>query len=364
MNDMADVAAEDLAALDDLVTKVIRDAWTPAQARALVSAATSRERRALLDGLWSHLAKTDVFALTLPTQAGGSGLPASVLAATFRELGSVVAPTLVRHTLNASVVIGLCGISDELIPDLSGVASGERRVTIINRHAARVWVTEPGRVLAAELDLVDHASDSDELMLPLPEDGGWVLIPVHEIEERFVPRSSMGYVPRERVELMDCRVPAHRFLTTGSQASNRRVNDILGLLVAEEMVGGSARVIADTVTYLSHRHQFGRPLASLQAVQHRLARLSAEHAAAVAAAAHSWRALDAGDVDEQAMALARGLAARLYTKTTQQAHVLWGGMGFALETDLHLWSERARSLAVEYGDFDHHIRGMSAGWLP
>ena len=58
------------------------------------------------------------------------------------------------------------------------------------------------------------------------------------------------------------------------------------------------------------------------------------------------------------VAIAKMQCSEAYKQATLMAHQLHGGMGFVRETDLHLWSERAKTTEIQGGTAD-----VAAGWL-
>jgi alkylation response protein AidB-like acyl-CoA dehydrogenase len=132
------------------------------------------------------------------------------------------------------------------------------------------------------------------------------------------------------------------------------------------MVGGAREVLDLTVRYVTDRKQFGRPIGSFQAVQHHVADVSTRvDAAGLAAWQAVWRCslgnadTAAGEVEAQ-VAIAKVAAGDAYVEATLMAHQLHGGIGFTVEHDLHLWSDRARAAALTFGSRDDHLRTLGS----
>jgi alkylation response protein AidB-like acyl-CoA dehydrogenase len=131
------------------------------------------------------------------------------------------------------------------------------------------------------------------------------------------------------------------------------------------MVGGARAVLDLTVRYITDRVQFGRPIGSFQAVQHHVAEMSTRIDAAGLAA---WQAVwccslgggagDDLDGARAAVAIAKVAAGDAYVETTLMAHQLHGGIGFTLEHDLHLWSDRARAATLTCGSREDHLQAL------
>ena len=125
-----------------------------------------------------------------------------------------------------------------------------------------------------------------------------------------------------------------------------------------EMAGGATAVLDRTVDYVKVREQFGRPIASFQAAQHHVAnmRMAVDGARLTANQAIWWTGT--GQPATRAVAIAKMQASEAYKWVTLTAHQLHGGMGYVRETDLHLWSERAKATEIQGGTAD-----VAAGWL-
>ena len=114
--------------------------------------------------------------------------------------------------------------------------------------------------------------------------------------------------------------------------------------LAAEASGLLQAAIASTTLHVSERKQFGRFIATFQAVRHRLAEASVRamgvHWLAMKAAA----SLDAGDA-----ALAAYAAQDAANRIVYDLHQFLGAMGVTLEHPLHLWTYRLKALIGELG---------------
>jgi alkylation response protein AidB-like acyl-CoA dehydrogenase len=127
----------------------------------------------------------------------------------------------------------------------------------------------------------------------------------------------------------------------------------LGLVL--ETVGAMSGALETTVAYLKERRQFGRPLGSFQAVQHRLAEC------AIAVEGSRWLALEAahGGAPAEASAVAASFAIEAAERVFADTHQLSGAIGFTHEHDLHVWSMRLQALRLELGGLSAHNREVA-----
>ncbi len=126
--------------------------------------------------------------------------------------------------------------------------------------------------------------------------------------------------------------------------------------VAAELVGVTRWLLDTSVAYAKERVQFGRPIGSFQAIQHKLVDMALAYEEAAAAVAHASMCIDADDADRhRAVHVAKaaaGLAARRAGKDGLQVH---GGIGFTWEHDLHLRLRRAFADDALCGTHEWHL---------
>ena len=169
-------------------------------------------------------------------------------------------------------------------------------------------------------------------------------------------------VERQAVEPVDTLLayPYGR-LTRPDVSQATRIDDIeavrrrwrMGL--AAEAAGCMAAALAAVIDHVTTRQAFGRPLGSLQAIQHRLAM------AAETAESARWLTLRAAWSDTAGdAALAAGFVQMRIAGFTYDLHQFCGAMGLTLEFPLHLWTYRLRALVSELGGGGAQARALAA----
>ncbi|MEU6330969.1 acyl-CoA dehydrogenase family protein [Streptomyces sp. NPDC047049] len=142
-------------------------------------------------------------------------------------------------------------------------------------------------------------------------------------------------------------------------------------VLAAEAVGAADAALARTVAYVREREQFGRPIGSFQAVQHRLADLYVTLQAARSATYYAAWAAGGGRAGGQgapgasgaaepgagALALAQALEA--LRAVAAEAVQLHGGIGFTWEHEAHLYFKRAAGDELLLGPV-HRLRARAA----
>jgi hypothetical protein len=123
----------------------------------------------------------------------------------------------------------------------------------------------------------------------------------------------------------------------------------MALVRACQMAGAMQGALELSAQYVRERQQFGKPLASFQAIQQQLAVFAEEAAAASTAAAAACRAKDRGDAVFE-IAAAKLRANMAVTVATSVAHQVHGAMGFTAEYKLHQFTRRLWQWRSEYGN--------------
>lgn len=132
-----------------------------------------------------------------------------------------------------------------------------------------------------------------------------------------------------------------------------RTRALAGLALAAEQVGGAQQCLDMTLAYIAERKQFGRTIASFQAIKHRCAEMMVRIEAARSAVFGASHAA-AGGLDDEALVLdaacARVFASDAFVFCARESIQLHGGVGFTWEYDPHLYFKRAQAGSQWFGD--------------
>ena len=164
--------------------------------------------------------------------------------------------------------------------------------------------------------------------------GAWSL--VEDVNIAGEPRDTCAFEGAEASAAAPTSVDAGALLVHG------------GLARAAQIAGALEFVLDQSVRYANDRVQFGRPIATFQAVQQELARLAGEVAAAGAAAELGFQAAARGDCAFEA-AVAKSRASEAASIGAAIAHQTFGALGFTHEHALHFATRRLWSWRAEMG---------------
>lgn len=248
---------------------------------------------AMRSDLWSRLAALGLLGAVLPEGWGGiGGGPGEVL---------VVARTFGRHGADPALLSGLMLGAGALVDlddvqwpfDPEAVGNGDLRLALGVFEAGRRYDIAPQALRARpdgeswRLDgAKQHVLDADladwlVLCAALDDgssDDGLFIVPRSSAGLAVRPYPAVGGASLSRVECDELRVAGGALVARGAKA-RRQLERALArarFWAAAETLGTCEAALAQTVEYLGIREQFGRRLASFQALQHRLADAHAE----------------------------------------------------------------------------------------
>ncbi len=268
--------------------------------------------------------------------AGGAE-PAGAAGASAVEVAIVLAET--GRALLALPYLSTVVAARMLPPEwLPGITSGQ---TVAALHLDPGLTAERGTIRGLATGVMD-GDVATLAVVAAAADGGPALyaVPLDGVERTFT--STLDH-SRPGATLRFDHAPATRL-----EASRNEALDALHLALAVESVGVAAASLAMTVDHLKTRHQFGAPLASFQALRHRVADLAVTLEAATST---TWYAVRAGGEERSVLApMAKLLAADAAYAVTAESIQLHGGIGFTWEHDAHRYFKRATVTRLTHGD--------------
>ena len=293
--------------------------------------------------VWQALTELGVPGLAIAERHGGSGLGLLDCALAAETLGRHVAPVpFVASSVMAPLALSIAGSPAQQAEWLPRIASGRTVCgAALSEHCGareNAGVTlHDGRLQGRALFVLDFAADA---YLVASSTGAlhWVTA-----DAPGLVREALITIDRTRRSgaLVFDNVAAEALPGSADGAALRRVLDAGRIALAADTLGAAQHMLEAAVTYAGQREQFGRIVASFQAVKH----LCAEMAAALEPArAMLWYAAHAQDhlPDEahlQALQVKAHLA-EVGTFVARTATEVHGGVGFTDLLGLHYWFKR------------------------
>jgi acyl-CoA dehydrogenase len=284
--------------------------------------------------LWEALEESGLPLAWVPDEFGGAGATMADGFAVLRVAGRFAAPVPLAETLLAGWLLSRAGIA---------VPGGP--MTIAPVHA-------DGHIaLGADGRLVGRARH-----VPFARNAGYIAVAARRGGDRAVALVAAGRLaikqgislagePRDEVQFDGVVPQAVAPATVDADA----LFTIGAAVRAQQIAGALERILEQSVQFALDRVQFGRPIAKFQAVQHNLAMLAGEAAAASAAAAAAAEAC-ASDIVASEVAIAKVRAGEAAGTGAAIAHQAHGAMGFTYEHSLHHATRRLWAWREEFGN--------------
>jgi alkylation response protein AidB-like acyl-CoA dehydrogenase len=324
------------------------------------------------DRVWTGGAGLGWTSLLVPEADGGGalsehGLEDLVLVA--EEFGRTVAPGPLVPVNVVADALGRSGSPTQRAEVLPGLMSGGAGAAWCGHRPVAGRADGAGLTLDGVCAPVEAGARADHLLVGVDHDGGTshVLVPAGSPGLTVTPMAGLDLVRRfAHVRLDGVRVPWDDVVGDpgAAAAATERALQVACVLQCAEMVGIMDRVFTMTVEYLGDRWSFGRPLASYQALKHRVADdkvvLEASHGIASAAA----RAVARGSDDAaELVGAAKAWIGPQATELVQDCIQLHGGIGVTWEHDLHLYLRRATTDRATNGTAAEHAERIAARLL-
>ncbi|MDH4566105.1 acyl-CoA dehydrogenase [Pseudomonas sp. BN414] len=339
--------------------------------------------------LWQRVCSEMVWpAIHIPEAYGGLGLGFVELAILLEQMGRrlfcspffasacLATPALLLGGSEAQKAKWLPQLADGSLTGTLAYASNSRNG--LDSVQANVREEGKGFVLDGKLrQVVDGHSANLLIVAARGSEGiGLFVIPADTpgISRRLVPTLDQTRKLAE-VELNHVYVGADAALGASGQGGEllERILQLACVALAAEQTGGAQQALDLTLAYTAERQQFGRAIASFQAIKHRAADMMLEvecaRSAALYAACVAEEVLAGnGDLDVAAelplaAALAKSRCSEAFFHCAAESIQLHGGVGFTWEYDPHLYFKRARASEALFGAPSWHRERIAVALL-
>ena len=309
------------------------------------------------DEIWPRAAaELGLAALAVPEEYDGAGAGFVELAVAVEEWGRALAPgPLLATAVAAPATLLASGDSAACARLLPALATAELTAAVAldaagQRPPAVTAVQHgDGWVLSGQVPMVLDGLAADVVLVPATTDGGllWFEVPVAGLTREAVPAFDQT---RQLANLHFAATPAVAIQASGPRTILDRTVNVLITALAVEQVGIAARCLELTLGHVRTREQFGRPIGTFQAVQHRCAEMLLRLESARSAAYYAAWAVDGAPAElPRAASLAKSYCSEATAFITSETLQLHGGIGFTWEHDAHLYFKRAKADEVLYG---------------
>jgi alkylation response protein AidB-like acyl-CoA dehydrogenase len=364
---------EERQMLQDTLRRFLRDRYTTEERNRILNSDAGFSA-----DIWAQLAELGVLGALFTEEQGGFGGAGFDIAVVFEELGraGVVEPVMDSAILGGRLLAaaGHTDLVEEVIAGAAhlALAHGEPVSRYDLTHVeTRLNVDGGDIILSGRKAVVVNAEAAGHLIVSARESGGaadadgisLVLVPADAagLSMRGYPMLSGGRAAE--VTLDDVRLPASARLGDAGQGW-ALLSDTIALAhvaLAAEALGAMESAVKLTIDYLGTRQQFGRPIGTFQALQHRVADMLIEleqaRSAVIFAAGHLH---EDARIRDRHIAAARHLIGRVGRLVAEESIQMHGGIAMTQEYELAHIAKRIVMTDHRFGDTDYHLERFIA----
>jgi len=309
--------------------------------------------------LWPALAGMGWLGVAIPEAYGGAGLGHEALCMIAEELGRALpfVPFSSSIFLAAQAILEF-GSEAQKQKYLPGLADG----SLIGTFALAEGAGDPspsavgtafanGQLTGRKLPVFDAAA-ADFAVVAARSGTGEIGLFIAGFDGPGITRENLASLDlgRPAAAIIFTAAPAEPLPQAGDWSAVARLLDQAAILFAFEAVGGAQGAAAMALDYAKSRYAFGRPIAALQALKHKLADIYVATELARSNAYFGAWALEANAPELPAAAAAARVSANdAFFEAAKENIQIHGGMGFTWESDCHLYYRRAKQLSGNLG---------------
>lgn len=326
--------------------------------------------------VWADLVELGAVAALLPASVGGLGGGGFDIATVFESAGRAL---LIEPLLGALVVGQMLTRADDpprwqplLERVLAGAVVALAHDEPEAHHEPHHVATSAGRdaqgwVLDGHKAVVPHGAQAEGWLVSARLSGGvrdrdgialfWVPRETPGVRVRAYPTIDGGAAAD--LTLVAAQLPEQALVAGPMHAPAVLAHGLACAVLAlcAEGLGAMSQAQRMTRDYLQTRHQFGRPIGSFQALQHRAVDMWMAVEQARSAVINAAAALDGDDALERdrLIAAAKATIGRAGTLVAEESIQLHGGIGMTWELPLSHYAKRLVMIDHQCGDEDHHL---------
>ena len=320
--------------------------------------------------LWAEIAEMGWPAMLVPQQYGGLDYGYTGMGIVLKECGRTLTPgPLLCTALMGAAAIVKAGSDEQCENILPGIAGGERLLALAcdesPRHAPHKVDTraeidgQSYRINGRKVNVADgHFADTFFVsaktlggvsLFLVPSDAGGVTVESYRVlDTHFAANVTFNQVKVTDQHLMGPLNGGIKILDY--------ILDVARAGASAELLGIAQEVFERTIQYLKERKQFGVPIGSFQALQHRAAHLFSEIEMCKSLLIKVLQTLDEkADGDAELVSLTKSKLGETAHLATTEAVQMHGGIGMTDEFDIGFFLKRCRILENLYGDHYYHL---------
>ncbi len=300
----------------------------------------SAEDGAFPHELWTAVTEAGFTAAMLPEHAGGFGATTAEAMSLLRISAHHAAPIPFAETMLAGWLLALAGL-----PVPEGVLT---LAPVRTKDALKLDRAADGWRLTGTVTRIPWARDAAAIAVLAEAPDGPAVGSLRPGGFTLTHGRNLAGEPRDTI-IVDAPLPVDAVAPAPPGLGPAQLRAAGAAMRTVQIAGALSRALALSVQYAQTRVQFGRPIGKFQAIQHNLAILAGQSAAAIAAADMAAGAL-AGGLDPLVIGAAKARAGEAAGIAAGLAHQSHGAIGFTQEYELHYFTRRLWSWRDEFGN--------------
>ncbi|RLT41282.1 MAG: acyl-CoA dehydrogenase [Chloroflexi bacterium] len=331
--------------------------------------AMEEDERGYSPAMWRQMAEQGWQGLLIPPEHGGAGLGFTDLVVLIEEMGRALLPgPFIPTVLGGAVPILEAGSDAQRRDHLPRIASGESIFTLaLTEPSARF--DEPGVQTRAEVAgtqvtltgtklFIADAQVADYLVVAGRSARGVTLaiVPARQPGVRITPLSTIARDKQCEV-VLDGATGELLGVEGGGWPVLERVIDRYTVAECAYLVGLAQMDFEITVDYAKERVQFGRPIGSFQAIQHKCAEMVTDVDGCRFITYKAAWALATGQPEAEtrlAVHMAKAWTSEASRRVVAHGQQIHGGIGYTRDYKIQLFFRRQKRGEVAFGDADYH----------
>lgn len=335
-----------------------------------------KDERGYSPELWAKMADLGWMGLVLPEKYGGSGLSYLDLAVLLEEMGRAIVPgPFVSTVVSCGLAILSRGTEKQKGELLPRIAEGELILTLALMEPSASYDPADITVQAVpegddfiisgtKLFVPDAHVASHLLCVTRTKDSGnkgdGITLFLVDAKSPGLSRNLLKTFTGDRqceVVFDRVRVPKANILGDLDKGWEivEEIMEKSAFALCPWMVGSAQQVLEMATDYAKERVQFGRPIGSFQAIQHKCANIATDVAGGRDITYQTAWKLSEGIPCKKDISMAKAWISEAYRNACVEATQIHGGIGITQDHDMQLYYRRAKGMEIAFGDADYHL---------
>jgi len=324
--------------------------------------------------LWQKMAQQGWMGLIIPEEYNGTGMNVCELVVLLEEFGRALVPgPFISTVVLGGVPIMEAGTEEQKQQFLPKIASGELIMTLALTEPSAKWTADGVQLEAKKAGneyvvngtklFVQDAHVSDHMIVAARTGGsgedGITLFIVDSKSPgiKFEVLKTIAADKQCEITFDNVKVPSSNMLGGEGQGWPiiEKTKDVATVAACAYLVGLSQMDFDVTLNYAKERVQFGRPIGSFQAIQHKLADAVIDVDGSRFITYKAAWSLQEGEPDADLMiSMAKAWTSDASRRVVAHGQQIHGGIGFTKEYKIQLYFRRQKWMELMWGDADYH----------